>query len=112
MHYLDASRTTSFWCYYWHFKTHYCPTCFPVLLLLKKLANILSNTYARHSRGHLKLLKTKFKNLSKGSFSKFEYINVVCICVYQRLILGDIVLLEYVIEQVCDGIKTLTMLIL
>ena len=65
----------------------------------------LANTYARHSRGHLKLLKTKFKNLTKGNLSISEYINAVRVCVNQRLVLGDTVLPEDIIEQVCDGIK-------
>ena len=67
--------------------------------------DILSHTYARQSRGHLKLLKTRFKNLTKGSSSITDYINSIRMCVDQRLLLRDTVLPEDVIEQVCDGIQ-------
>lgn len=70
----------------------------------KDLWEILSKTYAKPSRGHIKQLKDQFNRISKGSRNITEYMQAIKACADQLAILGKSIDQEDLIDRVLSGL--------
>ncbi|XP_021737315.1 uncharacterized protein LOC110703840 [Chenopodium quinoa] len=70
----------------------------------KEAWDILAHTFARHSRGHAKLVKANMKAITKGTQTITEYMNAIRICVDQLAVLGEPYKLDDLIERVLEGL--------
>ena len=83
------------------------PTIVPLVsraTTAKEAWDILAHTYARHTRGHAKLIKANLKAITKGSQTISEYVNAIRICADQLAVLDDPLKPEDLIERVLEGL--------
>lgn len=66
--------------------------------------SILSNTYAKPTRGHIKQIKAQVKNVVKGSQSISEYMEFVKNRADELVVLGKPLDREDLIETILDGL--------
>src|SRR3954468_1471543 len=69
-----------------------------------ELWDILANTYARPSRGHIKQVKDQIKHASKGSKSISEYMQFIKAKADELAILGKPMDHEDLVEKILDGL--------
>lgn len=72
----------------------------------KEAWNILSNTYAKPSRGCIKQAKTQFKILTKGSQNVTEFLQMVKSQADELALLGAPVDIEDLTDKILDGLDS------
>ncbi|XP_019190598.1 PREDICTED: uncharacterized protein LOC109185055 [Ipomoea nil] len=68
--------------------------------------NILANTYARPTRGHIKKLKDQLKNIIKGGSTINEYIHQLKRVVDELALLGKPMEPEDITDKILDGLDS------
>nr|GMC48068.1 Retrovirus-related Pol polyprotein from transposon RE1 [Ipomoea batatas] len=68
--------------------------------------NILANTYARPTRGHIKQLKDQFKNIIKGGSTVTEYRHQIKRVVDELALLGKPMEHEDITDKILDGLDS------
>nr|GME07537.1 Retrovirus-related Pol polyprotein from transposon RE1 [Ipomoea batatas] len=68
--------------------------------------NILANTYARPTRGHIKQLKDQLKNIIKGGSTVTEYMHQIKRVVDELALLGKPMEHEDITDKILDGLDS------
>ena len=66
--------------------------------------DVLANTYARPSRGHIKQIRKQIKQANKGSYTISEYMQFIKTCVDELAALDKPMDVEDLTEKILDGL--------